>query len=107
MLTPEKIAEFQARADAGEKPIMDWGQGALYTFAIVYTPFIPIRIDIITEGRKFRLSRSVNCFGSLAAAQLAAEHLIKQATQNLYAKELAELDHLRDATKIVEGEAGE
>ena len=26
MLTPEKIAEFEARADAGEKPVMDWEQ---------------------------------------------------------------------------------
>jgi hypothetical protein len=89
MLTPEQIAEFNARAAAGEKPRMGWSHCEIFTLSLRFRikPFVVVDIRVIS-GEYFlhEPGRDIGPFSSLAAAQLAAEHLLREATMPIHAE---------------------
>ena len=91
-LTPEQIAAFEARAEAGEKPTKElWSGNHLKLLGM------PFRVEIHTG---FGLPEneyyvSGNKFGSFIAAQLAAEHLLREATRGLHQKAYRAIEEVR------------
>ena len=90
-LTPEQIAAFEARAEAGEKPMEDmWdeepeemgkpGDGwlAMQCSNLVVQSFAEgdavLHLPTLEEVK----------FSTVPAAQLAAEHLLREATRGLH-----------------------
>ena len=101
MLTPEQIQEFQARADAGEKPTEGWWhivKGRYQGFWGCSVIHLPRGLMIGTgDGFEYNgeggwyvsalpatLNKLAGPFDSMPAAQLAAEHMIKEATAMLH-----------------------
>jgi hypothetical protein len=105
-LTPERIAEFERRADAGETPRHSgWAEGQRYSATHrrwtlghgreLASVFENTDDDSdIVNGYGIIWAREVYTFSSLAAAQLAAEWLLMEAVEPLVPG-LPELDRLR------------
>lgn len=99
-MTSDQIADFNARAAAGEKPVMEWmmrGDGS------AFAPDVPcVEVQPYGDGRFFihpdhpargiRMEWEAWNFDSLPAAQLAAEHLLREASAPLHAKRIEELE---------------
>jgi len=104
MLKPEQIAEFNARAEAGERPVLEWapdeedqGRDGIYTYYTCEVPGLSVEQPGATRAAK----PATVVFGSCpseeldneTAAQLAAERLLREATAPLH----ADIDAIRDA----------
>jgi hypothetical protein len=82
-LTPEQVAEFDRRVANGEKPVLEWIQTRQIVWAVEHTAYwvCGVRHQYILSGHpsgKFQ-------FETRTAAQLAAEHLLREATRALHA----------------------
>jgi hypothetical protein len=99
MLKPEQIAEFNARAEAGERPVMEWETIGGYPEMRVKWIRPCGRLGVGQRGTEwiiFDIAQNAreDCpFASPAAAQLAAEHLLREATAPLH----ADIEAIRDA----------
>ena len=87
MLTPEQIKSFEARAEAGERPTLEWVDGQQSSTVIlpganglsVSTRYTDRPNEWIFLGHGAEWS-----FHTMTAAQLAAEHLLREATAPLW-----------------------
>ena len=87
MLTPDQIKQFEARAEAGERPVMEWVNGQQSSTVIlpganglsVTTRYTDRPNEWIFLGHGSEWS-----FRTMTAAQLAAEHLLREATAPLW-----------------------
>ena len=103
-LTPEQIAAFEARAEAGEKPTEGfWETMPALGPPAEYCPRLPFGTlckvydwewadggtEVVVDGR-------IVHFSSIIAAQLAVEHLLREATRGLHAEAYRNLEDLRE-----------
>jgi hypothetical protein len=97
MLTPEQIKSFEARAEAGERPVMEWEPRPIHRpFFDCWNSWACLDRYVYEVGSKrddmphrFMVSdhsgrENYGEFTSLPAAQLAAEHLLREATAPLW-----------------------
>ena len=96
MLTPEQIKDFEARAEAGEKPVMEWDHCKESATAMIGDTGEMMLVSCrngepdefwgnMIGGSKERIRMT------RAAAILASEAAFRELTRPMWGKELAEL----------------
>ena len=117
-LTPEQIADFESRADAGERPAhLGWFDINPKEHPGYPTPFNTYLGCATISGTGFLVvwdddglvemtdpTQLKYGFTSLPAAQLAAEWLLKQASEPMWRAELEELEELKAQIKALRWE---
>ena len=97
MLSAEQIADFEARAAAGERPVLAWGP--CYTMktsgycpeglaALLYAEAMDLRDGTVAHWTLNTWDSRRIMFATLAAAQLCGEHILREATRALHAVSL-------------------
>jgi hypothetical protein len=113
-MTKIDVEEFERRAAAGQKPILPWRlQNWASQIPGMVRPFVEIPAgrerDFIL--RPLTIEFEEYRFRTLAAAQLAGEHLLREATRPLFAQEVARVEELKAAlsglVEVNETEAGD
>ena len=93
-LTNEQIKEFESRAEAGEKPVLEW-EGGTFEYvrkrSVVKLPWPIVEVEVVSDLHgcsqvKLFPSRGHIFEMSHDAAILAAEHLLREATRGLHAE---------------------
>ena len=116
-LTPEQVAAFEARAKAGEKPVLEWRMGAYSILSVSSGPPLQLRVslqpvlrrhshsywilEINESGRTdivFPVAQSIvgrEAELNAVGIQLAVEHLLREATRGLHQKAYRAIEEVR------------
>ena len=103
-LTDEQIAHFQARAEAGENPMLpgwEFVTGLFWRLELWHDKSIARVVPSVVKAEwsieiQLGMPRHIHGFPSDIAGQLAVEHLLREATQRLHAEAYRNLEDLRE-----------
>ena len=106
-LTDEQIAAFEARAEAGEKPVLEWKDGSLQyqenmgEVSVAELPWPIVEVEVMPDLQgcsQVKLFPSPSHIFEMShdAAILAAEHLLREATRGLHAEAYRAIEELRE-----------